>query len=127
MYCKYCGKELPEDAKFCPSCGKSIDAKNESVVYETTPAYTLPKEPKVWITFAKIGKVLGVISIAICWIPMLTLSTVGIPGIVFSALGKKSKLYNNEAHTGFTLSLLGTIISGVVYFLIFIIAACSQM
>lgn len=24
MYCRYCGKELPDDAKFCTSCGKSV-------------------------------------------------------------------------------------------------------
>jgi hypothetical protein len=22
MFCKYCGNQLPEDAKFCPKCGK---------------------------------------------------------------------------------------------------------
>lgn len=25
MFCKYCGKELPDDAKFCPECGTSVD------------------------------------------------------------------------------------------------------
>lgn len=24
MFCTNCGKELPENALFCPSCGKSI-------------------------------------------------------------------------------------------------------
>ncbi len=25
MYCKYCGNEVPEGSKFCPSCGRAID------------------------------------------------------------------------------------------------------
>lgn len=27
MFCKFCGKELPDDAKFCPECGNSVDAQ----------------------------------------------------------------------------------------------------
>lgn len=25
MYCRYCGKEIADDAKFCPECGKRVD------------------------------------------------------------------------------------------------------
>lgn len=24
MYCENCGKELPDEAKFCPECGKNV-------------------------------------------------------------------------------------------------------
>ena len=24
MFCKYCGSEIPDDAGFCPKCGKSL-------------------------------------------------------------------------------------------------------
>ncbi|MBQ8669950.1 MAG: zinc ribbon domain-containing protein, partial [Oscillospiraceae bacterium] len=24
MYCRHCGKELPEEAKFCLHCGQSV-------------------------------------------------------------------------------------------------------
>ncbi len=29
MYCRYCGKELPEDAVFCPACGKKTERDGE--------------------------------------------------------------------------------------------------
>lgn len=29
MFCRYCGKELSEDAKFCPECGASVDAQRQ--------------------------------------------------------------------------------------------------
>ena len=28
-YCKACGKALPDDAKFCPSCGTKIDLQSK--------------------------------------------------------------------------------------------------
>lgn len=31
MYCRYCGKELPEDSNFCPSCGKKQEASSAPI------------------------------------------------------------------------------------------------
>lgn len=28
MYCRKCGKEIPEDSKFCPECGERLSQKN---------------------------------------------------------------------------------------------------
>ena len=30
MFCRHCGKELPESAQFCPYCGKSAETAGES-------------------------------------------------------------------------------------------------
>ena len=30
MFCKNCGRELPDDAKFCVQCGASMNQKAES-------------------------------------------------------------------------------------------------
>lgn len=67
MFCRYCGNELPEDAKFCNKCGKAV-AEPESVIHEAepskeeTPKQEIPKivemskesAPKVdWATASK--------------------------------------------------------------------------
>ena len=31
MYCRYCGKYLPDDSRFCNSCGKAVDSPSSSV------------------------------------------------------------------------------------------------
>lgn len=39
MFCKYCGKQLPDTAIFCSQCGKQIAQKidnQENVIYEKT-------------------------------------------------------------------------------------------
>ena len=34
MFCKKCGKELPDEAKFCPFCGYHIENNEQSVSFE---------------------------------------------------------------------------------------------
>ena len=36
MFCKYCGNQLPDDANFCPKCGKVTDEKTTN----TTDSYS---------------------------------------------------------------------------------------
>ena len=28
MFCRYCGKELPSDSRFCPDCGKAVSVED---------------------------------------------------------------------------------------------------
>lgn len=47
MYCKNCGKQLPEGAKFCDGCGAKQDA-----AYNTCTSYTTnAREPKPSVGF----------------------------------------------------------------------------
>ena len=38
MFCKFCGNELAEDAKFCTKCGKIASDKEATAVSEPAPA-----------------------------------------------------------------------------------------
>lgn len=37
-YCKNCGKELKDDAKFCPKCGSVVPVQEKSENYEKNEA-----------------------------------------------------------------------------------------
>lgn len=45
MYCRYCGKELPDDSNFCPNCGKK--QKNESSERKTSLELFLKEHKKL--------------------------------------------------------------------------------
>jgi hypothetical protein len=108
MYCKNCGKEHNDDALFCAFCGESIVEKEP----EKKPA-------KCWSIFAGIAKALGIVTIATFWIPIFGLYSMipGIHGIVFGVLGKyaKEEPFVSKARSGFVLSLVGTILSIVMF------------
>ena len=41
MFCRYCGKEIPEDSRFCKNCGSTLD--NSSPVQCEQPGIMCPK------------------------------------------------------------------------------------
>ena len=45
MYCRYCGKELPNDSNFCPNCGKK--QTNESYARKTSLEHFLKEHKKL--------------------------------------------------------------------------------
>ena len=73
MFCENCGKEIPEDSKFCPECGTAVQSEPENVMQEPVPEgaapeadsvqeLAVPKEKKPRKkkeTYAKDGKVTG--------------------------------------------------------------------
>ena len=131
MRCKYCGQEVLEEANFCNNCGANLkeetieqeEIKDAEMINESNENQQAPL--KCWSIFAKVSKILGIVSLCICWIPIVGLFGIlpGIPGIVFGALGKKAN--NDEANAnakkGFVMSLIGSIIAVSFYLLIFIV------
>lgn len=120
MFCTKCGKELENDAVFCPNCGAKVaELEIEEPVIESSEN---KKPAKCWSVFAKVSKILGIVAIATCWLPFLIGLEAGVSGIVFAILGKHAideEAISNRKR-GLTMSIVGSIISYVV-FLVFIL------
>ena len=66
MYCSHCGKQLPDDAKFCPVCGTSVKTTSESnnkIFSATTPQKSFAKKKKLPIFI-----ILPLMAIVVCGI-----------------------------------------------------------
>ena len=135
MFCQNCGNQLEDSAKFCDSCGASVAADYvvDNVVVsdysDATQKNTPPKQAKCWSVFAKISKILGIISIALCWIPFVVVCSTGPVGIVFGCLGNVAKddVSRKNKTIGLTLSIIGSIVSFIAYFvLLFALAESAK-
>lgn len=61
MFCKYCGKEIRDDAKFCSFCGENIHVKKRAeklVSNESAPIRHIERNVKTWITLGIMGLLL---------------------------------------------------------------------
>ena len=38
MYCKYCGRIIDDDSKFCVNCGNNMKNDNSGTVYDDAPS-----------------------------------------------------------------------------------------
>ena len=85
MNCIKCGNEVNTEMVYCPHCGP-------------------------WKNFAMTGHVLGIISLCLFWFAGVGIYS-GVFGIIFSSLGKKSKIRHAMACNGFKRSLLATILA----------------
>lgn len=48
MFCGHCGKEAPENYKFCPSCGKALgDSQKEEPITDNTGMSIQAETPKI--------------------------------------------------------------------------------
>lgn len=69
MFCQYCGAQLPDDAAFCPNCGKPVAAKETTPASASTPcvenAYQSPLKQRVDVRVtesAELSKMMGYFS-----------------------------------------------------------------
>lgn len=116
-FCPKCGNEINEDEKFCPSCGAKIDEENDGLLVEEVVENTEKSVPKCFTIFGKIGFILGIVSVAICLIPIINAFALeaGPIGIVFSCLGKKDSSLASKTKVGLILSIIGTVVGFIMY------------
>lgn len=67
MYCFNCGKELPNEAKFCSSCGNSLNFTAKKLTEEKNSNPVESKPIKADTTFAKSKKMTFTEAIASCF------------------------------------------------------------
>ena len=123
-FCSNCGRELQAEEKFCPSCGTSVETEN--VVDEVNvEEVKTPSVPKCFTIFAKLGYIFGLVSFIISFIPFVNILAceLGPVGIVFSILGKKDPFMILKSKKGLKLSIWGTVLGIVLYFIYTIIIA----
>ena len=123
MYCEYCGKKIEDNSKYCLYCGSKVNEFGEEIKENVTKKEDKPA--KVWKTFAKVSRILGIVSICTCFIPMIAgLGTAPI-GVVLGMLGEKAKDKQADEwrKLGVNLSVIGGALSFVSYILIFVFAS----
>ena len=77
MFCKFCGKEIEEGAKFCPACGGIITNEDTPIVEEPIPVFNPYLEEKLE-TYAKKSLIFGILSLALS----------NIIGLIFAFIGR---------------------------------------
>ena len=118
MYCKSCGSLINDGQSFCSNCGAPVSHP----VYQPVPQVTaaVPAAPvKRSIGFSITGLILGVCSVALCFIIFVNFVSIleGLAGAIFSILGliKKNGKLKVLAVIGLILCVFGMFVSGLMW------------
>ena len=111
MFCKYCGKELDENAVVCVNCGSPTDKfKAEMEKKEVVAEHGADSSLNKHNVFGIIGLALAVLSVAFSFWNTTTFFIVLAAGLTLSIIGLvKSKNYKPY---GKGLSIAGVSVSG---------------
>lgn len=119
MYCIYCGTKLPDNARFCPSCGSrtqqdSVNANTSipNVTSTTTNGFSNNPAP------AKIIKN----NTAQIWGLLLTIFVSAILGLMVGLAGLSDyKFYDKKGKAFAVFNIVFSIIFGIIRFILFIL------
>ena len=103
MFCKNCGKELPEGTRVCDECGTSVA--------QPTPV----KAPSSGKGTASL--VLGIIGLVACWIMPLLGYAIGIPGLIISIKEMRNGNKETKVILGLVFSIICLVISVAIHIL----------
>lgn len=148
MFCSSCGKQIPDDTKFCPFCGAPVDGANASTPVEPTPvvnatpvnntaAQSTPQTPLNEIPVAKAKNGGLVLLISILSLVFAVLGTIlwGYPlGIIALALGIvgavlsvniRKETNNTQGIGALVCSILGIVFAVLFSISCFVCGSCS--
>ena len=100
-YCRNCGTKLPEEARFCPSCGTVTEQGYSGQHFSSIPQYQAPEIN----VLAIVGFILALVSLIFNFF-----GAVGIVGIVLSAIAL-SQSPEGDRNRG--MAVAGVIIGGI--------------
>lgn len=106
MFCKYCGKEISDDAKFCSSCGKTL---NDIILNEKNDHIVASKSHGLSIT----SFILGILSIITFFVFYISLPCALLATIIGKSSIKQKLNGRNYAKLGIKLGTIGAIICAV--------------
>ena len=113
MFCKNCGKEISDTAKYCPECGAS---QSEPTPVEEAPVNTIQGERS---NFALLGFILGIISIFISFKGILPIGAIVLSIIGMNECDKEGRTGKNFAIWGIVLAVGAMLIRMVFTMFIF--------
>jgi hypothetical protein len=124
MYCPNCGKSNPDNQRFCPACGLSLQATSEALAKELVDrsatgsiAVKFPEAP-----FQKLGKLGGGWQNPLIYFFMLI-----VIGIVIAAVGHKLFEDKTVADIGTLIALMGVGLLGLKGLVLIGISAKGQL
>ena len=120
MYCAKCGKEMDDNAKFCPSCGAGTSGETMSEQPAQQQPYSEPASSAPVQTGESSGVgigalICGIIGLVLCWVPIVGL-IVSIVAVVLGGKGRRTLPEGKKgmALAGFILGIIGLVISIIV-------------
>ena len=110
MFCTNCGKEVKEDAAFCPECGAvlhpSAQQQTPNAAQSSAPVKAQTESKAQYNILAILGLVISGISVFVN-----LLGIVGIAGTVLSVLGLLNCKSKGEG--GRALAIAGIVVGGI--------------
>ena len=119
MFCTYCGKENPNDAKFCNACGKSFSKDNQPNSVQPTAPTPSAAEPTANMAIGSL--IFGICSIPTAFLAIWLSLLCAITSIVLGKISLDQKRPGKDyAEWGVRLGAIGLGISVAFIILYFV-------